>query len=73
MSIVGKKIRGEMSGAVRACVCARTADRAAQSLLTFVGARYRHLPNVLCKAEDARELMSAITQIGWSDGYMSHH
>ena len=42
-----------------------TADRAARNLLTFIGARYKHLPNVLCKAGGARELISAITQIGW--------
>ena len=33
--------------------------------MTFIGARYKHLPNVLCKAGGARELISAITQIGW--------
>ena len=58
-------IRDEYSGALRAFVCARTAERAAQNLLTFVGARYKHLPNVLCKADDAKELIAAVSQIGW--------
>ena len=58
-------IRDEYSGAMRVFVGNRTADKAAQNFLTFVGARYKHLPSVLRKSDDAKELVAAITQIGW--------
>ena len=58
-------IRDEYSGAIRVFVGARAADKAAQNLLTFVGARYKELPSVLCKSDDAKELIAAVTQIGW--------